>query len=96
MKHTSIEGATRNAWKAVDAWNNAGAFNEPMTERKGETEIAESTTDRAASWNALVEWIETIEPSGEMALLREMILDRDEMKISLGKFTEELAHLDFA
>jgi hypothetical protein len=30
MRHTSIEGATRNAWKAVDEWNRAGAFNESM------------------------------------------------------------------
>lgn len=31
LHHTSVEGATRNAWKAVDEWNRAGAFNEPQT-----------------------------------------------------------------
>lgn len=37
MQHTSIEGATRNAWKAVDAWNQANAFNEEQESRDSDS-----------------------------------------------------------
>lgn len=32
MSHTSVEGAERNAWKAVDVWDRVGAFNECSSE----------------------------------------------------------------
>jgi hypothetical protein len=53
MSHTSIEGATRNAWKAVDAWNQANAFNEvSLTEYPSDT----SNRNYKSLWDTLFEW----------------------------------------
>jgi len=58
MKHTSIEGATRNAWKAVDEWNRAGAFNESYTPTQQKNDLPEHVIDWEAAWNHLGETIQ--------------------------------------
>lgn len=46
MKHTSIESATRNAWKAVDEWNGAGAFNESNQQQESANHIEDERSYR--------------------------------------------------
>lgn len=59
MQHTSIEGATRNAWKAVDVWIHAGVFNESsenFIESKVDGPVSLSAMREA--WQILTDFID--------------------------------------
>lgn len=58
IKHTSIEGATRNAWKAVDAWNQAGAFNEETSARSTNPDAEfDTNADYREAFDHLHAWL---------------------------------------
>lgn len=92
MKHTSIEGATRNAWKAVDAWNRSGAFNESSSDPE------ESTTDETVRndvWSLLIDWFETLPVSHDLDFDRlvDAMRAHELGKSTLLQFKEDLREM---
>lgn len=96
MKHTSIEGATRNAWKAVDEWNRAGAFNETSERNEPKVDAEEEASYRDA-FGMLRMWLGrlpiTIGPNLNGSLLFAAVLAFDNGEIDTEEFKSELAAL---
>jgi hypothetical protein len=88
MQHTSIEGATRNAWKAVDAWNQANAFNEP-------SQSEDRTINCTDAFHWLTEWLSGVDvESGlnkqEMFKLWETVSAFENGESNLNQFKNSL------
>jgi hypothetical protein len=89
MRHTSIEGATRNAWKAVDEWNRAGAFNESQAYP---VDLPAHVIDWEAAWNHLGE---TLHGCAESSTdwedrLASAMLDYSKSELNIYEFKEEV------
>lgn len=95
MKHTSIEGATRNAWKAVDEWNRAGAFNETTPQPSGRVHESGSQQDYREAFDVLCTWLGSMSGSDGLSETQTdklwlTVKDFDEGKIDVKELHSEL------
>jgi hypothetical protein len=93
MKHTSIEGATRNAWKAVDEWNRAGAFNETSERNEPKVDVEEEAS-YCEAFGILRNWLGklpvTVGANVNGELLFKTVLAFDDGEIDVEEFKTEL------
>lgn len=91
IKYTSVEGATRNAWKAVDAWNAARAFTELAEQPKIDVDKATSYCD---VFKVLRSWLRkssmSVEPNLNVSRLCSAVVAFDEGEIDVEEFKSTL------
>lgn len=98
MKRTSIEGAERNAWKAVDVWNRAGAFNESAPEsRETKVDASKNEASYREAFGVLRMWLDKLPVTVGANLNGSRLFDSvqafDDGEIDVEDFKEELRAL---
>jgi hypothetical protein len=85
-----------NAWKAVDAWNQANAFNEPIADRL--VDLPDHVIDWDAAWTALCDWLNFAvgDPGlndSDIQTLWQTLLDFQKGGVSIESFKRRLQEI---